>query len=526
MTTAHQTVEWDTTPVPALFGAMSTVMLTVLLHPDVERVGERALLTQLDEGDAATLSRDKPRFGQPRGGPLRPLGDACLSRTPVTLSPARHGGVRLDRGDSRTKVVVENKLVERDVTWTGDALRRGVVLRLGGQVVLLLQRVELSDVRPNERHGLVGESPAIHRALHEIESVADLGTPVLVRGETGTGKDLVARAIHQAGPRRNGPFLAVNLAAVPPSLAAAELFGVERGAFTGAFRERQGYFAMAQGGTLFLDEIGDAPADVQVMLLRAIETGEVQGVGAGRPQKVGVRLVAATDADLEAKVRDGTFRGPLLHRLAAHEIWMRPLRERRDDIARLLLHFLREELSAAGALHRLTTPTADGRSWLPASLLARLVELDWSGNVRQLRNVARQIVASGRDAARVDPGPALERLLDSTPSSRPSDTPPPAAVRSDRRRPAEITDEELMEALRAHRWDLSAAAAELRIPRPSLYMLIRRNGRLRTAGDLSPEEIARSFEACGGDVGRMVEALQVSEPALRRRIRELGVEVG
>jgi DNA-binding NtrC family response regulator len=532
MSTTHQTIEWDSTPPEVHGGAVSVVMLTVLYHPDLERVGERAALPQLDAGREAPLSRDQPLFEQPAGGKRRALADACLSRTPITIAPWRDGA-RLERGESRTKVMTAGELTEGPVTWSGEALRRGVVLRLGGQIVLLLHRVEITDVRPAEAHGILGESPAIHRVHREIRRVADLGTPALVRGETGTGKDLVARAIHAASGRRGGPFVAVNLAAVPPALAAAELFGVERGAFTGAFRERPGFFAQAHGGTLFLDEIGDAPSDVQVMLLRAIETGEVQGVGAGKTQKVNVRLLAATDADLEARVRDGAFRGPLLHRLSAHEIWIRPLRERRDDIGRLLLHFLREELMAVGALHRLDAVPPGGKPWLPASLVARLAELSWAGNVRQLRNVAGQLVSGSVDAPRVEIGASLERLLDAAappPPSSPQPPPPslpPAAgkARGDRRKPADIDDEELLAALRDNRWELEAAAAQLGIPRPSLYMLIRRNGRVRTAGDLTADEITTSHRASGGDIARMVDALQVSEPALRRRIRELGLRL-
>jgi len=263
------------------------------------------------------------------------------------------------------------------------------------------------------------------------------------------------------------------------------------------------------------------------MLLRAIETGEAQGLGVGRPQRVAVRLVAATDADLEASVRAGNFRAPLLHRLSAHEIWMPPLRERRDDIARLLLHFLREDLAADGALEHLATPAANERPWLPASLVVRLVEAEWAGNVRQLRNVARQIAANGRDLACAELSPAIERMLDAAP---PPGVPPPEpsvpVTRTVRRRPGDVSDDEVVEALRANRWELSSAAAQLGITRPSLYLRIRKSGCVRTAGDMSADEITRSYREHGGDVARAANALEVSESALRRRIRELGLAVG
>jgi DNA-binding NtrC family response regulator len=521
----EQTVDADTTPPCATGGAVSVVLLSVLCHRDLTRVGERAALLDLVSGREALLSREEPRFGHPAGSTLRPLADVHLSRTPIRLAATRDGGVRVDPGGGRTKITVGGEAVHDPIVWPADALRRGVVLRLGKDVVLLLHRVEVSDVPSAESFGLIGESPAMHRVLRGIRRVADQETPVLVRGETGTGKELCARALHDASARRGGPFVAVNLAAVPPALATAELFGVERGAFTGASQKRPGYFGMARGGTLFLDEIGDAPPDVQVMLLRAIETGEVQGVGAGRPQRVAVRLVAATDADLEARVREGRFRAPLLHRLSAHEIWMPPLRERRDDVARLFIHFLREELGAAGALGRLAAPAASERPWLQASLVARLAEAEWSGNVRQLRNVVRQVVVSSGDRAHAELSPAIERMLDAGPPPLRAPMPEGPARSEARatRKPSGVSDAELVEALRANRWKLSAAAAQLGITRPSLYLRIRKSGLVRTVGDLSSEEIARSYREHGSDVGRAAHALEVSESALRRRIRELGI---
>jgi two-component system nitrogen regulation response regulator GlnG len=178
---------------------------------------------------------------------------------------------------------------------------------------------------------------------------------VLLRGETGTGKELAARALHDAGPRRRRGFLAVNMGAVPPTLAAAELFGAARGAFTGADQKRIGYFTRADGGTLFLDEIGETPAEVQILLLRALDNREIQPVGGGDPQPVDVRLIAATDADLEGAMAAVRFRSTLLHRLSGYEIFLPQLRDRREDFGRLFLHFLSQELEATGQTGRLAT---------------------------------------------------------------------------------------------------------------------------------------------------------------------------
>ncbi|WNZ66047.1 sigma-54 factor interaction domain-containing protein [Myxococcus sp. MxC21-1] len=208
--------------------------------------------------------------------------------------------------------------------------------------------------------GIVGHGEGIHRVREDIIRVADLAVPVLIRGETGTGKELVARAIHASGPRRAGPFVSVNLGALAKELVAAELFGAQRGAYTGASRDREGYFRAAEGGTLFLDEVGEAPPEVQAALLRVLETGEIYPVGGHTPVPVDVRLVSATDAHLEARIQERTFKAPLLHRLAGFEILVPPLRERREDVGLLFLHFARQELEAMGEGGQLTS--ADPRA--------------------------------------------------------------------------------------------------------------------------------------------------------------------
>ena len=269
----------------------------------------------------------------------------------------------------------------------------------------------------------MGESEGLVELRREIRRVADLEIPVLLRGETGTGKELMARAIHRAGRRREKPYLSVNLGAIPPTLAASELFGAAKGAFTGAVRPHSGYFPRAHDGTLFLDEIGEAPPEVQVMLLRVLENGEIQHLGVQETQTVDVRMIAATDLDLETATDEGSFRAPLLHRLAGYEIVVPPLRERRDDFGRLLLDFLREELEAVGEAQRLERERSE---WLPVSIVARLARHDWPGNVRQLKNAARQIVIGSRGSDTVRIGPQLERLLQEAVARRGA---PPAAGR-------------------------------------------------------------------------------------------------
>ena len=300
--------------------------LTVLFHPDMRRIGQRLLLTELSAGGVCRLSRTAPRFAEPddsRGGPL---ADPYLSRTPLLLAGLAGGAVRLVRNAMPGALGVDGEEVGAEVELSADRIARGVVLELASRVVLLLHEHTLDPRFEPDCFGLVGDSQAMQRVRREIRRVADLALPVLIRGETGTGKELVARAIHRHGSRRSGPFVSVNLAAVPASLAASELFGAAKGAFTGSVRQQAGYFQRADGGTLFLDEVGEAPQEVQVALLRVLESGEIQRVGSQAPRAVDVRLVAATDLDLDRAGDDGDFRAPLLHRLAGYEIFLPPLR--------------------------------------------------------------------------------------------------------------------------------------------------------------------------------------------------------
>jgi two-component system nitrogen regulation response regulator GlnG len=249
---------------------------------------------------------------------------------------------------------------------------------------------------------------------------------------------------------------------------------------------------------------------------------------------VDARIIAATDADLEARVRSGDFRSPLLHRLAGFEIRLPPLRERRDDVGRLLIHFLRQELARIGEEARFdpTAPRFDPH-WLPPPLVARLARYDWPGNVRQLRNVARQLVIGSRGLPHLDTS-RLERLLvdasllSTGAGSHPAMPAMPAmpATSEMRRKPSDVSEDEILEALRASRWDIKAAAERLHISRPSLYNLMETLAKIRKASDLNADEIARCQRELNGDLDAMAERLEVSKRSLARRVRELKLEGG
>jgi len=526
-------------------GRTEAPALTILHHPDSRRVGERVVLSDLLQGREVQLSRLQPHFSQPDGRDFRSLDDPYVSRTPVVLRPAeRSGGVSISAAPGRPQLKVDGKLLQEERELSPRRLRRGVVLELAGRVVLLLHGLTTDVASTGEVVGLVGESEGIRQVRQEIARVADLEVPVLLRGETGTGKELVARAIHEASRRRTREFLSLNMGAVPATLAASELFGAVKGAFTGSVRSQVGYFQRAHGGTLFLDEIGEAPSEVQVLLLRTLETGEIQRVGSQDPTHVDVRLLAATDMDLEEAIADGRFKAPLLHRLSGYELLIPPLRERRDDFGRLLYYFLRQELRAIGEEYLLKLASPSDRPWMPASIVARLARHPWPGNVRQLRNVARQLVIGSRGSETVQVTPQVERLLQEavhrvtssgTSWDRKGDTLPAIAVigapemasapqqKPRYRKPSEVKEGELLAALRAHRWEIKPTAVELGIARSSLYVLIDRCSKVRRAGDLSREEILACREKVGEDLEAMVDLLEVSSSGLVQRMKQLGI---
>jgi formate hydrogenlyase transcriptional activator len=263
-------------------------------------------------------------------------------------------------------------------------------------------------------HGdeIIGESPALKEVLRQVEVVAPTDATVLLQGETGTGKELLARTVHQQSFRSDHPFVTVNGAAIPAGLLESELFGHERGAFTGAIAQKTGRFELAHGGTLFLDEIGDLPVELQPKLLRVLQEQEFERLGSARTRHVDVRLVAATNRDLAQMVDAGQFRADLYYRLNVFPITVPPLRHRPEDIPLLVRHFVRHY--AQQLRKRIDT--------IPTEALDALTHYAWPGNVRELQNaIERSVILS--------PGPALRLALDELPRSRPTEG-SPARVRT------------------------------------------------------------------------------------------------
>jgi two-component system NtrC family response regulator len=345
-------------------------------------------------------------------------------------------------------------------------------LRLTIKKALQLKELQRANValrkELQERLGLdniIAESPQMKRILEMLERVAPTETTVLILGESGTGKELIARAIHANSARAEGPFVAVNCAAIPETLLESELFGHVKGAFTGAIRDRVGKFEAAEAGTIFLDEIGEMRPDLQVKILRCLEERTLERVGDNRPIRVDVRVLAATNKDLSKAIQAGEFREDLYYRLNVVPLSIPPLRERREDIRALAQHFLKR----LGASPRLA---------IAPDAFRALASYDWPGNVRELENaLERALIFQRGDVIRLDDLPETIRR----PRLRETATLPmslPEAGLS----LEEVEKELILRALQKHEWNQSRAARYLGITRHTLLYRMEKYGIVRPGG--------------------------------------------
>jgi formate hydrogenlyase transcriptional activator len=321
------------------------------------------------------------------------------------------------------------------------------------------------EVRTEHDFGdIVGESEALRRALKEVKTVATTDSTVLIRGETGTGKELVARALHDLSTRQGRTFVKLNCAAIPTGLLESELFGHEKGAFTGAVGQKVGRFELANKGTLFLDEVGDIPAELQPKLLRVLQEQEFERLGGTKTIKVDVRLVAATHRDLASMVADRRFREDLYYRLNVFPVMLPPLRDRRDDIPRLIRHFTQQFARRMG--RQIET--------IPSSVMDALVQYPWPGNVRELQNVIeRAVILSSGSALHVSPSDLQPSTAHAQLPSPKAPAPAAAVTLADAER------EHILCALRETDWVLGGdqgAAARLGIKRSTLQKKMQKLG--------------------------------------------------
>jgi DNA-binding NtrC family response regulator len=423
------------------------------LQPRQVRVLSR-LRVVIEEGPDAGATHE-PEDGRPVGVGTAP--DAGLVLADPTVS-RYHLELRRDRDG----IAVED-LGSRNGTWLGAArLERGVVppgtrLRLGATLLRVEDAgdvVAAAEEAPPPIPGLVGESDGMREVRRLVHRLARVGSSVLIEGETGTGKEVVARALHEVGPRRSAPFVVVDCGSMPATLVASQLFGHERGAFTGADARRIGAFERAEGGTVLLDEIGELPLELQPALLGVLERRRFVRVGGSTEVSVDVRILAATNRDLRAEVNRGTFRADLYYRLAIARILIPPLRERPEDVAPLVEHFV-ERLAGVPGEH----PLADALEALRAH--------PWSGNARELRNVVEAALVMGE----------LHLDGESRRAAATGADDEPLPYREARARAiARFEVDYLSRLIEAAGGNASEAARRARMDRPYLLTLLRRHG--------------------------------------------------
>ena len=357
---------------------------------------------------------------------------------------------------------------------------------------------------------LITKSAIMHAVIRVAEKAAASNIPVLISGESGVGKELIARAIHGSGERRAKPFVAVNCGAMPENLVESILFGHEKGSFTGATERHVGKFVEASGGTLFLDEVGELPAAAQVKLLRAIQEGEVEPVGARKPVKVDVRLISATNRDLIADVKAGRFREDLFYRLHVFPITVPPLRERPADIPALVRHFLARFAAEEGKRIRVVTPEA----------LRVLAAHHWPGNIRQLENaVFRAVVLAETDALGLDEFPQIAAQIGMRPARL--DEAAPAAAEAPSMAP---TDDLPALAPMPYGEATQASSGVLLPPLPSdALAVLDAAGEVRPLDEIEAELIRYAITHYRGQMSEVARRLQIGRSTLYRKLEALGL---
>ena len=485
-----------------------TLRATIVWHTDLARIGHHVDLCDWQHirganlGTRIPIGRNQPEFSDGCA-----IHDCFVSREALTITCLQtqsmplehvlrieaneHSDVRLGHAQGQTLLLTEAELL------------RGQPIRLGHSVVLYLRLVDLSRTSVAEgsflEPRLIGASPEMMRLRSQVYHAACSDLPVMLLGESGSGKEVIAGAIHELSARAQQPFVAINMAAIPETLVAAELFGVVKGAFTGA-EARPGVFSKADGGVLFLDEIGDTPLAHQIQLLRALEQGQIQPVG-GDYRNVNVRTLSATDGSVEAE--DG-FRRALRHRLSGYSISIPPLRQRPEDIGPQVVGFLSQKIPG-----KVTAAPEDAAErpevavhW--ARFFYQALLADWPGNSRELRYAAlRQVMGE-------------EGLLPVTSAQK-------AVTPTNERSPQRsFKGSEIAQVFADCDYEVAKAADTLGMSRQSLYRRLQKLPSFVSADSLSDEEIRSALHA-EPSLPEVARSLRVSLHALRPRLRQLGI---
>jgi DNA-binding NtrC family response regulator len=500
-----------TIPSPSLSTGTQTdaplLALSVAWHPDAMRIGEQFLWA--DPSTPLELSRFMPLFRR-AGGEGGGLAYGGISRTPLRITQGQGGIVIEPSGKTHMVLEINGNDISETTFLSHEQIAAGAVLSLGRTVLLCLHWMRCLP-KDNPVDGWLGIGSAAIATRDQIRQVAGTDVSVLLLGETGTGKEVAARGIHRLSRRAEARLVSVNMAALNESLAAADLFGASRGAYTGAQMARSGLFAEAQDATLFLDEVGNTPVAVQPMLLRVLETGDYRPLGASRDVRSSARLIAATDQNLY----DAGFNQALLRRLGSFTIHLPPLRTRREDIGVLIAHLLASSKLSTGVEFQ-----------LPASLIVQFILYDWPGNVRQLAHAINRLLLTLPGEQLPDFYSLVDARPDATRFSASGSAPSSvarasASAVSGRRRLADLTEAEILAAMEKSDWYIQGAAQALGISRPSMYKLLETHPQIRNLDRISQEEIRLAMVDCGGDVERCASRLKTPAEPLKRHLRLL-----
>ncbi len=481
--------------------------LTIAWHPDVSRVGHLAPLTALLDRDEAVLQREEPVFFKPGSSIGSPVENRLMSRAPSLIIASKGKAFELRKGPGDAELEVDGESFTGTRPLTAEDLSRGVVLTIGRRFVFVLHAVRFPVARSPEM-GLLGSGDSIEEIRRLILRVAPRQAPVLIRGRSGTGKELVARAIHAQSPRASGRFVDVNMGQLRPERATAELFGYEKGAFTGASEAHPGAFRHAHVGTLFLDEIGFTGIEVQQTLLRTLQDHRVQSLGSSQPRAVDVRVLAATDAHLEQLRDSGQILESFYNRLnTSFTISLPALRTRREDVGLLLAHFLKKALKVSGEESRLSP----NEEWLKARTVAHVVLAPLDGNVRTIEGLAEHLAVHGASNPHREVVEYLSRDKAAAPVL-------PAADEAEAPRAVEFSKERLLAALETCGWNQSAAARSLRVSRQALGRRLDAEPEIRRVIEIPLPKLLRDHEECGGDLDALSKRLGLPPSLLRRRL--------
>ena len=476
--------------------------IRTVLHQAMARLGHQVQVTGnvatlwnwVEQGDGDLLITD---VMFPDGDALDILPRIRKSRPdmPVIVMSARNTLQTAVRATERGAFEYLSKPF--DLNDVARAVRRGLA---GGAPKEQEEEAELpdSELDFDERLPLIGRAPAMQEIYRTLARLMGTDLTVMIIGESGTGKELIARALHDYGKRRTAPFVAVNMAAIPRELVESELFGHEKGAFTGAVARKEGRFEQADGGTLFLDEVGDMPLEAQTRLLRVLQEGEFIPVGGSHPRTANVRIIAATHRNLRHLVAQGLFREDLFFRLNVVPIRVPPLRERKEDIAPLIRHFLVRAMNE-GLPSKSVSPAA----------MRRLKMHDWPGNVRELENLARRLAVLHAEEV-IEPDAVDNELAESAP------LPPGAEANGALRAAIPPADDNLGLAVERHLSEYFAAH-DGGLPADGLYGRILR--------EIERPLLTVSLMATGGNQLKAAKMLGLNRNTLRKKIRDLNIRV-